>query len=438
MSKTTNTLISLNNKSYPKPKGRISNSIINELEKFLESQLPEEIAVMIHEADKISGKKIISLLDHYQLQKLMPEDEPALQLNKAAYIVFDSLTLSFATCSITEQMCLGYFPFAPVLPLATAAQYASQAGELLITSLRESKEHIPVALQVINTRYVAGHELLFPGDNILFVASHQGGRTQVEFVEIGFYNQGIQVGGLDNIIYGLTPISEIVRQYQEHLEYSKVQDYLKKSFSKISIINELEEFLAVEIPDELVGKIAELQEKNMVKKVDFLNHNQINNLIPEEPPALNIDKAVLLGIDGNELALCTTRINEQMCQGHFSFAPALPLATVGQQAAQVGEVLINSVTNQNRQITHAVLVTEIRARRNKVLKKDFLFPGDDILYIASYKGQKNDCECALTEIYNKGALMGILKEIDFRLMPQKSIQDQYQNRLTKHVENTEK
>jgi 3-hydroxymyristoyl/3-hydroxydecanoyl-(acyl carrier protein) dehydratase len=183
----------------------------------------------------------------------------------------------------------------------------------------------------------------------------------------------------------------------------------------------------------LVGKIAELQEKNMVKKVDFLNHNQVNNLIPEEPPALGIDRAVLLGIDGDELALCTTRINEQMCQGHFPFAPVLPLATAAQYAGQAGEVLINSVTNQNRQITHAVLVTETRGRRNKVLKKDFLFPGDDILYIATYKGQKNDCECALTEIYNRGTLMGILKEIDFRLLSQKSIQDHYLNRLEKHV-----
>jgi len=434
MSKTTNTLISFNNKSYPKPKGRISNSIINELEKFLESQIPEEIAVMIHEADQISGKKTISLLDHYQLKKLMPEDEPALQLNKAACVVLDSLTLSFATCCVTEQMCQGYFPFAPVLPLATAAQHASQVGELLITSLRESGENIPVALQVINTRSIAGHELLFPGDNILFVASHQGGRAQVEFVKIGFYNQGIQVGSLDSIVYGLTPITEIVRQYQEHLEYSKIQDYLKKSSSKVSMIEELEGFLAIEIPDDLVWKIAELQEKNMVKKVDFLNHNQVNNLIPEEPPALSIDKAVLLSIDGNELALCTTRINERMCQGHFPFAPVLPLATAAQYAGQAGEVLINSVTNQDRQITHAVLVTETRGRRNKVLKKDFLFSGDDILYIASYKGQKNDCECVLIEIYNRGILMGILKEIDFRLMSQKSIRDQYQNHLTKHAE----
>lgn len=167
-------------------------------------------------------------------------------------------------------------------------------------------------------------------------------------------------------------------------------------------------FFNTEIPESLNGFVC----------LKFLEKPGIKDILPEREPQLYIERAVLGNIDNRKAVAALTLVTPDMCTGHFDWFPIAPLAILAQCAGQAGAILVNLVSKNKPQIPLGVHVkdTKIISDKNNVHnRKVFAVPGDNVLFIAFYKGGKFNFHKVTVEIYVKGSNIGKLEEIEYVL-----------------------
>jgi len=188
----------------------------------------------------------------------------------------------------------------------------------------------------------------------------------------------------------------------------KILEEMRKVKSNSITTFDLENFLGTKIPDMVRSFIT----------VEFLENSHVKTLLPEREPQFYINRAVFGSIDSVKVIIATTHITPQMCQGHFDWAPILPLAILAQCAGQVGALLVNLVTDNKTRIPLAVHVKETKSISDKtrVPRKDFVIPGDNVVFVATYEGGKFNFHKATVEMYIEGTIIGKLEEIGYVLV----------------------
>lgn len=91
---------------------------------------------------------------------------------------------------------------------------------------------------------------------------------------------------------------------------------------------------------------------------------------------------------------------------------------MAQCAGQAGAILINLITESEKGIPLAVHVRDTRSINDKTNseRKDFIVPGDDLLFVALYKGGKFGLHRATVQVYTNGTIIGALEEINYILV----------------------
>lgn len=170
----------------------------------------------------------------------------------------------------------------------------------------------------------------------------------------------------------------------------------------------LKDFLKTEIPDTL----------SEFMYLEFLEKSRVKEVLFEREPQLYIERAVFGNIAHKKAIAAITHVQFEMCAGHFEWCPIVPLAILAQCAGQAGALLVNLVAENKIKIPLAVHVKDTRSisEKSRASRKDFVVPGDTVLFIAIYEGGKFNFHRATVEMYVEGTIIGKLEEIGYVLV----------------------
>ncbi len=175
----------------------------------------------------------------------------------------------------------------------------------------------------------------------------------------------------------------------------------------------LRQFFKTEIPEKLDSFVC----------LEFLDNSRVKEILPEREPQLYIDRAVFGNIDHAKVVIGLTHVTSEICRGHFEWCPIVPLSILAQCAGQAGALLINLVASNTIKIPLAVHVKNVKSISDKTRfpRKNFVMPGNKVLFIAIYEGKKFNFYKATVEIYVEGAIIGKLEKIGYILVEREYI-----------------
>ena len=183
----------------------------------------------------------------------------------------------------------------------------------------------------------------------------------------------------------------------------------ENEMSDVTTLKDLEAFLGSKFPEGAFHKI---------DQIELLENSRIRAILPESDPQLYINKAIFITNDQSEAVAATTHVSSEMCRGHFDWYPMMPLALMAQCAGQAGAILVNLVAGSKKGVPLAIHVRDTRSVSDKTKnqKKDFIVPGDDLLFFALYKGGKLGLHRVTVQVYTDGSIIGALEEINYILV----------------------
>lgn len=140
----------------------------------------------------------------------------------------------------------------------------------------------------------------------------------------------------------------------------------------------VERLLGLSVPSSILSSVDGRQAEIECE----LEQTDIEKLIPERPPRLQVHQAVIYRIGEDRWAIAPFSVTADMCEGHFPSFPVLPLAEAGYALAQVAEVLAaytaRCLYEQEGPFTPVVM----RVGKVSAEGKDFVVPGDMLSLVA--------------------------------------------------------
>lgn len=172
--------------------------------------------------------------------------------------------------------------------------------------------------------------------------------------------------------------------------------------------------LGVETPESLVI--------NGPTELQIMDKNDIYDIVSEGPKQCFFERAIL--DDDHGRIFSSTTIPFDFCEDHFPDYPMLPMAKLGQIMAQIGSILILSTDDNGNGKDHgkmmalAASVEAIKSFTPKVngRRKPFIIPGDKLLLVVEFSGDKISTKSTLVSVYISGQLINTMA-LTYSVMP---------------------
>lgn len=153
----------------------------------------------------------------------------------------------------------------------------------------------------------------------------------------------------------------------------------------------------------------------------LLGSSEITEIVAEGPKQSFFTSAVLDEDHGR--VFTNTIIPLEFCEDHFPGYPMLPMAKLGQIMAQAGSILVLSVDDDNgkdhgKMMALAASVEGIKSFNPKIngRRKPFIVPGDNLLLVAEFAGDKINTKSTLVSVYVGGQLINTMS-LTYSVMP---------------------
>ena len=183
--------------------------------------------------------------------------------------------------------------------------------------------------------------------------------------------------------------------------------------SREEFVTALSSYLKVDVPDSLV-----VEERSTLQ---LMNKDDIGGIIAEGSKQSFFGSAVLDDVNGRVFSNIIVPLS--FCEDHFPDYPMLPMAKLGQIMAQVGSILVLSVDDENskdhgKMMALAASVEGIKSFTPKIngRRKPFIIPGDNLLLVAEFSGDKLSTKSTLVSVYVSGQLINTMA-LTYTVMP---------------------
>ncbi len=183
--------------------------------------------------------------------------------------------------------------------------------------------------------------------------------------------------------------------------------------SKEKFLKLLSSVFGLEIPESLaISDSTELQ---------IMDKSEIQSTIAEGPKQCFFESAIL--DDDHGRIFSNLIIPFDFCEDHFPDYPMLPMAKLGQIMAQIGSILILSIDDGNakdhgKMMALAASVEAIKSFTPKIngRRKPFIVPGDKLLLVVEFSGDKLSTKSTLVSVYVTGQLINTMS-LTYSVMP---------------------
>ncbi|MEK7535441.1 MAG: hypothetical protein AAB590_00275 [Patescibacteria group bacterium] len=172
----------------------------------------------------LDGLAIEAKLDGTAIRDLIPERGRALYAERAVILDGNEHPRCLVMVSVTEEICEGHMPGAPILPLALGGWMLSQAGEILVAyTSRQAGENgtVPIVYKV-GAVQSKSRDFLIPGDCLILEAELVNQRLALREVNTtAWIAGGNQVVAMPDVLYTTIDLDQLKRRVCEQLERRK-------------------------------------------------------------------------------------------------------------------------------------------------------------------------------------------------------------------------
>ena len=184
--------------------------ILKRVSEFLGYPVPEKIQLGDH--------SIEAMLDRAAIMELIPERGHALFAEKAVILNGGEHVTCIVTVPITDEMCDGHIPGAPILPLAIGGWMLSQCGEILVAHQSRcagETDTVPIVYEVGGVQS-KNRDFLLPGDCLILVGELINHRLVLWKVNtMAWLSGGNQVVAMPDVLYTTISKEQLERRVRE-------------------------------------------------------------------------------------------------------------------------------------------------------------------------------------------------------------------------------